>query len=186
MASATTCVTERLPSMTGGLRRASLVLHVAASVGWLGTVVAFLVLALVGLKTRDENLARATYVAADIVTRLAIIPLCIAALVTGLFQSLGTAWGLFRNYWVIAKLLLTLGGAGLLFLHTPVVREMADAARQPVLLATLGPLRVQLVGDAIAAVVLLLVTIGLSVYKPRGATPYGWRKQREERVGAAG
>ena len=31
----------------------------------------------------------------------------LAALLTGLVQALGTTWGLFRHYWVLVKLLLT-------------------------------------------------------------------------------
>ncbi len=34
---------------------------------------------------------------------------------------------------------------------------------------------------AVAALLLLLVATTLSVYKPRGVTPYGWRKQQEQR-----
>ena len=33
-----------------------------------------------------------------------------------------------------------------------------------------------------AALLLLLVVTTLAVYKPRGMTPYGWRKQHEERA----
>lgn len=167
--------------MKGGLRRLALVAHITASVGWLGTVVAFLVLASIGLTTDDAALAQGSYLAADAITRLAIVPLCIAALITGVIQSLGTAWGLFRNYWVIAKLALTLIGTGLLFLHTSVISEVADASRSSALPATFRSLRIQMVADGVAAVVLLVVTTGLSVYKPRGLTPYGWRKQRAER-----
>ena len=171
--------------MKGAIRKLALVTHVTASVGWLGAVIAFLVLALVGLRSTDADLARSSYLAADTITQFAIVPLCIAALVTGLIQSLGTAWGLFRNYWLIAKLVLTLAGTGLLFLHTSVIREVAEAARQASFQANLRPLQVQMVADAIAAIVLLAVTVGLSVYKPRGVTPYGWRKQREEKAAAA-
>ena len=167
--------------MKGGIRRLALVAHIAASVGWLGTVIAFLVLAAVSLNTDDAQVAQSSYLAADVITRFAIVPLCIAALVTGLVQSLGTAWGLFRNYWVIAKLALTLLGTGLLFLHTSVISEVAEAARTSALSTNYRPLRIQMVADGVAAVVLLLVTIGLSVYKPRGLTPYGWRQQRAER-----
>jgi hypothetical protein len=77
--------------MKGGIRRLALVAHIAASVGWLGTVVAFLVLAAVGLTTGDAQVAQSSYIAADVITRFAIVPLCIAALATGLVQSLGTA-----------------------------------------------------------------------------------------------
>ena len=86
--------------------------------------------------------------------------------------------GLFRNYWVIAKLVLTIVGAGLLLLHTSVISDLAAGAREPIMPEALRSLRVQVVGDAIAAIVLLVVTVGLSVFKPQGLTPYGWRKRR--------
>jgi hypothetical protein len=163
------------------LRRAALVAHVSTSLGWLGSVVAFLVLVVVGLRSTDLPMVRACYVAADLVTRFAIVPLCFAALATGLIQSLGTAWGLFRNYWVIAKLLLTLAGTGLLLLHTGPIGHLATAASDSGFAPTEHrALQRQLVADAAAAILLLLLTTGLSVYKPRGVTPYGWRKQREE------
>jgi hypothetical protein len=43
----------------------------------------------------------------------------------------------------------------------------------------LRDMRVQLVVTAAAALVLLLVATALNVYKPKGLTPYGWRKQQE-------
>jgi hypothetical protein len=43
----------------------------------------------------------------------------------------------------------------------------------------LRQLRLQLVGDASAALFVLLVTTTLSVYKPWGMTPYGLRMQNE-------
>jgi hypothetical protein len=33
-----------------------------------------------------------------------------------------------------------------------------------------------------AAVLALVAATGLGVYKPRGMTPYGWRKQQEKRT----
>ena len=45
-------------------------------------------------------------------------------------------------------------------------------------------IRIQLAFDAAAALVALLVNTTLSVYKPRGLTKYGWRKQREQRAPA--
>jgi hypothetical protein len=35
-----------------------------------------------------------------------LVPLSLASLLTGLVQSLGTPWGLFRHYWVLFKLLI--------------------------------------------------------------------------------
>jgi hypothetical protein len=45
----------------------------------------------------------------------------------------------------------------------------------------LRELRIQLVADAAALVVLLMATT-LAVYKPRGLTPYARRRQREQRT----
>ena len=47
--------------------------------------------------------------------------------------------------------------------------------------ADVGRLPIQLVADAGAAVLALLVVTTLSVYKPRGMTAYGRRKQDEQR-----
>jgi len=48
--------------------------------------------------------------------------------------------------------------------------------------ADIRRLQIQLVGDAGAALLALLVNVTLSVYKPQGLTPYGRRKQQEERT----
>ncbi|MCY9666405.1 hypothetical protein M5X11_15790 [Paenibacillus alginolyticus] len=42
--------------------------------------------------------------------------------------------------------------------------------------------QIQLVVIAGAAMLALLVATTLSMYKPRGMTPYGWRKQNEKRI----
>jgi len=57
---------------------------------------------------------------------------------------------------------------------------MAEVAAETTLSRSdLRALRIQLVGDAGATLLVLLVATTLSVYKPRGLTPYGRRKQRE-------
>ena len=73
-----------------GLRKLVLTLHVASSVGWLGAVAAFLVLAVAGLTSRDVQTMRAAYIAMELVTGFIIVPFCLASLATGLVQSLGT------------------------------------------------------------------------------------------------
>ncbi|MFB9389981.1 hypothetical protein ACFPM3_10160 [Streptomyces coeruleoprunus] len=163
------------------LRKAALTAHVAASVGWLGAVAAFLALAVAGLVGDDPGRTRGLYPAMDVLTWWAIVPLALAALVTGVVQALGTPWGLLRHYWVLAKLVLTVLATGFLLLHTAPVGHLADAAARGADLdgAGLGGLRVQLVADAAAAVLVLLVTTALSVFRPRGVTPYGWRKQQD-------
>ena len=169
--------------MTPGVRRFALTAHIVSSVGWLGAVGCFLALALVGLNSRDTHTVRASYLAADLTTRMVIVPLSLASLATGVAQALGTPWGLFRHYWVVAKLLLTVLATALLLLHTQPIRYMADVVAGSDLRAgELRGLRVQLVADAGAALLVLLAVTALSVYKPQGLTRRRWRKRREERL----
>jgi hypothetical protein len=41
-------------------------------------------------------------------------------------------------------------------------------------------MRIQMIIASGAAALALLVATALSIYKPRGMTAYGWRKQRKE------
>lgn len=162
-----------------GLRKFTLTLHVAASVGWLGSVAGFLALAIAGLTGPDDQRVRAAYLAMDTTAWCVIVPLCFASLLTGLVQSLGTAWGLIRHYWVLTKLLLSLLATVALLLHMQPIGFLAGvAAESPMSGAEFRGLRIQLVVNAGAALLVLLVATALSVYKPRGVTPYGWRLQQ--------
>ncbi|NUR33895.1 MAG: hypothetical protein HOQ30_07790 [Gemmatimonadaceae bacterium] len=166
-------------SMSPGMRRLALTAHITTSVGWLGAVAVFLVLAVVGLRADDSQTMRGIYIALDLTGWRVIVPLSLATLATGLIQSLGTAWGLFRHYWVIVKLVIAVLATFVLLLHMGPVSYLARAAANGLFTTTdLLSLRMQLVVDAAAAVLVLLVATALSVYKPRGVTPYGWRKLR--------
>jgi hypothetical protein len=82
-------------------------------------------------------------------------------------RSLGTPWGLFRHYWVLIKLLITVAATALLMLHTGPIGYMAEAAAEATLAPTeLHAVRLQLMVDAGAALGALLVTTVLGVYKP--------------------
>ncbi|OLZ43544.1 hypothetical protein [Amycolatopsis keratiniphila] len=165
--------------MTPRLRKLSLTVHIATSLGWLGAVAAFLALAIVGLATEDIQSARAAYLATEMVSWLVIVPLSFAALISGLIQSWGTTWGLLRHYWVTFKLLLTTLATIVLLVHTRVIDHVAATAGQAALpLEPLSGMRTQLVVDAAAAILILLATTALAVYKPRGLTRYGQRKAR--------
>jgi len=94
---------------------------------------------------------------------------------------LGTTWGLFRHYWIVTKLLLTVLATIILLVHTqPIDRVAAIAAQTTLAASDLRQVRFQLVGDACAALFVLVVTTALSVYKPWGMTSYGLRKLNEE------
>lgn len=112
-----------------------------------------------------------------------LIPLALASLLTGVVQALGTTWGLFRHYWVLAKLLITVVASVVLLLYTQTLSYLADLAAQTKPSADLGGLRTPSpIIHAAAAVLLLLLATVLAVYKPRGMTRYGWRRQHERRT----
>ena len=156
-------------------RKIALSAHVTSSVGWFGAVVAFLALALIGLRgNKGDGLIRSAYVAMDAIGWFVIVPFSLASLATGLIQSLGSHWGVFRHYWVLAKLLITVGASLLLMLHMQVISTAAEAASSGSLSVDhLRDPRMQLVADAGAASVVLLTAIVLSVFKPQGRTSFG-------------
>ena len=128
-------------------------------------------------------MVRGAYLAMELITWFLIVPLAFASLLTGLVVSLCTTWGLFRHYWVLLKFLITILATILLLVHTQPIGVLAAIARETTLSsADVGRLRIQLVGDAGFGLLALLVTTTLGVYKPRGMTPYGRRKQQEQRT----
>ena len=169
--------------MTPALRKFGLTAHVSSSVGWFGAVAGFLALAVSGLTSRDAQVVRAVYLAMNLIGWSVIVPLSLASLLTGLVQSLGTSWGLLRHYWVVIKLLITVFATILLLVHMQPVGHLARVVATTTLASgELAGLRIQLVADAGAALVALLVAATLSVYKPRGLTRYGRRRQRDART----
>ena len=167
--------------MSPAVRKLALTAHVTASVGWLGAVAAFLALAVVGLTSQDGQIVRAAYIAMDLTGWFVIVPLSFASLLTGLVEALGTKWGLVRHYWVLAKLLINIFANIVLLMYMPTLSYLAGEATETRLsTADLGGLRdPSPVLHSTAALLLLLVATVLGVYKPRGMTKYGWRKQHE-------
>lgn len=168
--------------MTPLLRKLNLTAHVACSVGWLGAVAAFLVLSIAGLRSQDAETVRGAYLSMNLMGQFIIVPLSLAALLTGLVQSLGTHWGLFRHYWVFVKFVLAIGATILLLLHQ--FTAVAAAARRVSgssmgALPKVGSFGTQLVVDASLAVLVLVVTTTLSVYKPWGPIRYRQRTSQE-------
>lgn len=165
--------------MTPGFRKIALITHIVSSVGSLGAVAGFLALAVVGLTSQDAQAMRSLYVAMEVIARFVVLPLVFASLLTGLVLALGTRWGLFRHYWVLVKLLLTLFILIVLLLQMEGISYMATTSTETAVWNTdLLGLRRSLVIHAAGGLVVLLVTTMLSVYKPHGMTRYGWRKHQ--------
>jgi hypothetical protein len=170
--------------MTPHIRKIALTTHIVCSVGWIGAVATFLLLAIAGLTSADAQLVRAAYLGMNLIGWAVIFPLSLASLLSGIIQALGTVRGLFRHYWVLIKLVITALASGLLLVHLQPVTKMAEMASESALgSGDMTEMRLQLVADAGAAMFALLVAAVLSVYKPRGVTRYG--QARTERHQAA-
>ncbi|HUF82605.1 MAG TPA: hypothetical protein VMN03_15825 [Burkholderiales bacterium] len=110
-----------------------------------------------------------------------LVPLAFASLLTGIVQALGTTWGLFRHYWILFKLLLAVFITIVLLIYMKTFRVMAGVAADPS--ADLAVVRnASPALHAVLALLVLLAAVALAVYKPRGMTRYGWRKQHEQRA----
>src|SRR5262249_29165929 len=78
-------------TLTPGLRKFALAVHLTASLGWIGAVVAYLALGVSAVISQDAQTVRAAWIAMEVTGWFAIVPLALAALLTGLIISLGTA-----------------------------------------------------------------------------------------------
>ena len=117
----------------------------------------------------------------ELIAWYVIVPLALASLLTGIVLALGTKWGLFRHYWVLISFLLTIIATVVLLVETQTISSFADIAVDPATsgddLRGLGNTLLHSVGGTVVLVVVLV----LNVYKPRGMTRYGWRKQHDEK-----
>jgi hypothetical protein len=166
--------------MTPSLRKFALTAHLVVSLGWIGAVVAYLALGISAVTSQDAPTIRAAWIAMELTGWFVIVPSAVATVLTGLVMALGTPWGLFRHYWALITLVLTILATAVLLLHLPTVTSLADQARS-VDDAHLGGLEGDLFHPGLGLVVLVVIT-ALNVYKPRGLTRYGWRKQQEQRT----
>jgi hypothetical protein len=162
------------------LRKFALAAHLTFSVGWIGAVVAYLALGVAAVTSQDAQTIRAAWIAMELTGWFAIVPLALASLLTGLVMALGTKWGLFRHYWVLFSLVLTILATVVLLLHMPTVSLLADVAREAEG-ARLEGLGGDLLHPGLGLVVLLVIQV-MNVYKPQGMTRYGQRKQNEQRA----
>jgi hypothetical protein len=142
--------------MTPAWRKLTITAHVTFSVGWLGAVAAFLVLSIVGLSNHDAEMVSGAYLSMDLISRFVIIPMCFAALATGLLQALGTPWGLFRYYWIVMKFGLAIFATIALLIHqfgvmAVAAKRASGSAAETLSSADLGPVKTELVRAPIIA-----------------------------------
>ena len=148
------------------LRRLVLLLHVLTSVGFIGGAASFLALALAGLGGRPA------YADMQLIAWWVALPAGYLSLLVGIVCSAGTPWGLFRYWWVIAKLGLTVIVVLQLQLRTIDALAAAEANGA---LATMTAGKTAMVLHASGGIVVLIVLTILSIIKPRGVARFAPR-----------
>ena len=149
-------------------RKLVLLLHMVTSVGFIGGAAAFLVLALAGLGGRPA------YADMQLIAWWVALPAAYLSLLVGIVSSLATPWGLFRHWWVIAKLGLTVIAVVVLQLQMRTIDALAAAEANGVL-ATMTAGKTAMVLHASGGLVVLIVLSLLSIIKPRGITRFAPR-----------
>ena len=157
------------------MRKLTLAVHLTVSIGWIGAVCAYLVLAFAIPVSGDPATARAAWTGMELVGWYAIAPMAVLSWVTGVVLALLTRWGLFRHYWVLISFLGTTILTTVLLLHLPDVTAAARASRNP---STGHVVTSSDIPHALIGLILLIGILVLNIYKPAGLTRYGWRKQR--------
>jgi hypothetical protein len=112
----------------------------------------------------------------DVAARLALVPLAVLSLASGVLLALGTRWGLLQHYWVVVSLVGTTVCTAVLALHVPSVSATAETA-----LHADDATALALGSDLLHSTVGLALLVGilfLNVYKPAGLTRRGWRRQQ--------
>ena len=179
MVSATTASNTRFGAwrLAPAWRKALLVLHVVSGISWMGVDIALLALLLTARTTDDATLVFSALNAIRIIVPLAVPSLSLSILVTGVLLGLGTTWGLFRYWWVLVKLILSLIMTLLVFVSlVPGVNQMAlldisitsaDAMR-----ASAGSVTTGLMYPPVVSFLMLGTATVLSIFKPWRRTPW--------------
>ena len=116
--------------MAPGVRKFVLAVHLTSSLGWVGAVVVYVALGGTAAVSPDAQTVRAAWIAMELAGWVVIVPLALASPGerTRLIRIFAQ-WGLFRHYWVVISLTLTILATVILLLHMPSVSATARIAR---------------------------------------------------------
>ncbi|MGH8930620.1 MAG: DUF2269 domain-containing protein [Egibacteraceae bacterium] len=160
----------RLPARVRTFVRAA---HVTAAAGWLGLVVAMVVLGVSAATTGEATLVAAAYGFMAQIGGTVIPGFAVATLLTGVVLSVATPWGLIRHYWVVVKIVLTIA------VIVTGVRLTGRWVEQA--LAGGGPAGWLLVAGSAVHLLMLGAATVISVDKPWGKTRRGHRLAAQAR-----
>lgn len=149
-------------------RQAVVWLHVLTSVGWMAQALVLFTLLTTSFASSDPALRVAATTMAHVVDVRLLGPFANAAAFTGFMLAASTAWGFFRNWWVLAKFAITVVQlyAGIFLLSGALQDSVAEAGTgrpTPSLALLLGT---ALMASAIA------FQAWLSIAKPWRRTPW--------------
>lgn len=150
--------------------------HIIVSVGWLGVVIAKSVLGLLGLTTDNAADAAALFHALEALN-IAFPPLAIGTIISGVLLSVGTKWGLLDHYWVVTKIVLSVGiiGTAVQIGSRLTERRLAALIGETTGGDFLTAPTTLLLALTLVHLLLLIVATILSTYKPWGKTWFGRR-----------
>ncbi|MFC4464781.1 DUF2269 family protein [Streptomyces xiangluensis] len=151
-------------------RRATLVVHVAASACWLGLTLGLLVLGITATTTGSAVTVEASVRAMKLFADWLLLPLAFLTFLSGLVLSLGAPWGLTRHRWVYTKFWLTLATmAATVFALRPGVDSAVAAV------SVGGPLPdvSEVLAGPIVSLSAYVFMTAISVLKPWGLTRRG-------------
>ncbi|WP_306232143.1 DUF2269 domain-containing protein [Agrococcus beijingensis] len=144
--------------------------------GWFGALLAYLAFDIAATFGHSIASVRVSYAAMEFLATAVIVPLAIATVLVGALLALSSKWGLARHYWVLAKLVLTGFAVIVLLFEVSTVRALSAAALSSADIRELpGTLP-----HSIGGLVVLAAALVLSVVKPRGLTPHGWRRNQAQ------
>jgi hypothetical protein len=163
-------------------RHALRILHFASALGWFGAGLAQLVTGIMVMNSADVLIRHYAFELGGTSGQVVCAPLAIIAAVTGIMLGALTEWGLLRHWWIVVKLVLTVGiiifgSVVLSSLSGQVATETAATTNPDAGVATA---QTALIGGCVNIGVLLAVTV-ISVIKP-----WGRRSSREDGLNRPG
>lgn len=161
--------------LSAPVRKTLLSIHIGSSVGWLGAVLVFAAHAWVGFRTTDASLAGSAALAMQVAAWWVVLPLAVLALASGVAQAMASGWGLWRHYWVLIKLLLTLVATAVLLTKLGPIDQLASAYAFD---AASSRMRISLLIHAIGGALVLCMVMVVGVFKPAGRRDSGERLPR--------
>jgi hypothetical protein len=170
-------------------RQALLAVHVITSAAWLGIAVMFVALSVLALRAANVRDAQTIYETMAFFDQTMLPIANMAATTTGFALGVTTKWGIVRHWWVVIKVVISFAVLGIAFgfLHDALERSASQAADLAAVGGTVADITSSgqvVLGGFVLALVSLVGAMLLSLYKPRGVTPWG-RRSEPARVAAA-